>query len=69
MKYLKSLLPNQVKSNELLSASSTLVIALVVAEYLFKLGSFTLECLSFLGLWYVLHKTFQFFQKNKKETR
>ncbi len=29
-------------------------IAMMVAEIFFKFGSFTLECLAFLALWYVL---------------
>jgi hypothetical protein len=30
------------------------VVALVVAEFLFKFKSFTLECVAFLALWFVL---------------
>jgi hypothetical protein len=32
----------------------TFVIAVVIAEVFYKFHSFTLECLSFLGTWYVL---------------
>lgn len=28
-------------------------VSLVIAEYFFKFGSFTLECLAFIALWYV----------------
>jgi hypothetical protein len=31
-----------------------LAVSLIVAELLFKFGSFTLEAVAFLGLWYVL---------------
>ena len=31
-----------------------LVAALVVAETFYKFGSFTLECVAFLGTWFVL---------------
>ena len=30
-----------------------LALSLVVAELFFKFGSFVLECLAFLGLWYL----------------
>ena len=30
------------------------VIAFVIAEFLFKFKSFTLECLAFLAVWFVL---------------
>jgi hypothetical protein len=29
--------------------------ALVIAEVLYKFHSFTLECVAFLGTWYILH--------------
>lgn len=29
-------------------------VSLAVAEFFFKFGSFTLECLAFLALWYVI---------------
>lgn len=32
----------------------TFVIAVVIAEVFYKFHSFTLECLAFLGTWYVL---------------
>ena len=31
-----------------------LILALVIAELVYKFGSFTLECLAFLPTWYVL---------------
>lgn len=35
-----------------------LVIALVTAELFFKFGSFTLEAIPFLALWYVLRRLY-----------
>ncbi len=35
------------------------VLAMVVAEIFFKFGSFTLECLGFLALWYVLAQLYR----------
>jgi hypothetical protein len=39
-----------------------LVIALVLSELLYKLGSFTLECICFLATWYVISFLFDFFK-------
>lgn len=38
----------------LLEQAPTIVISMVIAELFFKFQSFTLECLAFLGTWYVL---------------
>lgn len=35
------------------------VLAMGIAELFFKFGSFTLECLGFLGLWYVFAQVYQ----------
>ncbi len=32
----------------------TLFVSLIIAEFFYKFHSFTLECLAFLGTWYVL---------------
>lgn len=37
----------------LLEQAPALAVAMVVAEILYKFGSFTLECLAFLATWYV----------------
>jgi hypothetical protein len=36
-----------------------LAVSLGVAELCFKFGSFTLECIAFLGLWYILDHVYQ----------
>lgn len=41
----------------------TFLSAMLVAEYLFKFHSFTLECLSFLALWAALSSLAQHFVK------
>lgn len=36
----------------------SLLLSLMIAEFFFKFGSFTLECLSFLGTWYLVGAAF-----------
>ena len=38
--------------------SPALLLALVVAEFFYKFGSFTLECLAFLPTWYAFSSLF-----------
>jgi hypothetical protein len=40
----------------------SLIISVICSEFFFKLGSFTLECLCFLGLWYVVSFLMDFFR-------
>ncbi|MCB0517627.1 MAG: hypothetical protein H6577_22190 [Lewinellaceae bacterium] len=41
-------------------------LSLVMAELYFKFGSFTLECLAFLGTWYVLATVFRWAMPSKE---
>ena len=49
-----SLLKTMTIRQLLLAEGPSLVIAMVVAEFLYKFKSFTLECLAFLATWVVV---------------
>ena len=40
--------------------------SLIIAEMFYKFHSFTLECLAFLGTWYVLDLSIQFARRHLK---
>ena len=44
-----------------------LAVSVIVAEVFYKFGSFTLECLAFLGTWYVLDLSIQFARRHLKQ--
>lgn len=39
------------------------LISLTIAELLYRFGSFTLECISFLVTWYIIGNVLKFIQK------
>ncbi|MBF8302168.1 MAG: hypothetical protein HW396_449 [Candidatus Dadabacteria bacterium] len=51
----------------LLEQVPVLVTSLVIAEIFYKFHSFTLECLAFLGTWYVLDLSIQFARRHLKQ--
>lgn len=65
MSYLKSFIPSALNKSDALIALSSLSASLFAAEFLFKFGSFTLECLAFLSSWYFLFKTVKFITDRK----
>lgn len=42
------------------------VLSLLIAELFFKFGSFALECLTFLGLWYALDWSYMRFRGRRR---
>ncbi|XLS28692.1 hypothetical protein ACJD0Z_16025 [Flavobacteriaceae bacterium M23B6Z8] len=48
---------------DILITLNTMAASLIVGELFFKFGSFTLECLSFLATWLVIHNLVNYFIK------
>lgn len=53
-------LTRDIKVSRLLAQQAPVfVLSLAIAEFLYKFHSFTLECLAFLGTWYLLDMVVQ----------
>ncbi|GGX02878.1 hypothetical protein [Aquimarina muelleri] len=66
MNYLKKLFPSIVSIQDLTRIGASLTFSICFAELFFKFGSFTLECLSFLILWFFTNKLIDFLMMKKK---